>query len=506
MPQITVIIPVLNGMPHLTEALASLAAQTCRDFVVHLWDNGSTDGSVEEARAWIPHRIPGTITSGRPLPLHQCLATMVEEAATPYLARFDADDVCRPERFALQLRALHADPRIAVVGGQLRYMDVNGQALPPGGDYPLRFEEVLARMLFQCALPHPAVMMRREMILAAGNYRVPKPVEDLDLWYRVARQGKLINLPETLVDYRIHATSVTKSAQAAGTHQKAVRDCMAANIPPLFGATEADYRKLADRTHPNAARVMRTWARSIAQLADVPTPQVLRSPVFLFSARALTRQRDIPSKLAYFWWGRDPSRSLFSQASEKAAFLPGFRDIRIHNQQRRQKRVLERWTRAQRRRGSTIERLDIWGRRDWTGCVEVGERISLEKEVTFAFPADGETCPGLFIGNSVFIGRNTFLSAIGRIEIGDNVLIGAYGYIAAANHRFESIALPIASQGYELKTVKIGRGAWLGAHVIVLPGVTIGEDAIVGGGAVVTRDIPNREIWAGVPAKKIRDR
>jgi acetyltransferase-like isoleucine patch superfamily enzyme len=92
------------------------------------------------------------------------------------------------------------------------------------------------------------------------------------------------------------------------------------------------------------------------------------------------------------------------------------------------------------------------------------------------------------------------------VVIGDDVLIGAYCYLASANHRFESLGAPIGSQGYEVKEVEIGRGAWLGAHVIVLPGVRIGENAVVGAGAVVTRDIPDGEIWAGVPAKHLRSR
>jgi glycosyltransferase involved in cell wall biosynthesis len=72
-------------MPYLTEALASLEAQTFRDFEVCLWDNGSTDGSLEEARRWIPGRLKGRVVADRPLPLHECLAKRVEEARTEFV-------------------------------------------------------------------------------------------------------------------------------------------------------------------------------------------------------------------------------------------------------------------------------------------------------------------------------------------------------------------------------------------------------------------------------------
>lgn len=55
-----------------------------------------------------------------------------------------------------------------------------------------------------------------------------------------------------------------------------------------------------------------------------------------------------------------------------------------------------------------------------------------------------------------------------------------------------------------LKSVRIKQGAWLGANVTVLPGVTIGENAIVGAGAVVTKDVPAKTVVAGVPAKILR--
>ncbi|MCF8140895.1 MAG: hypothetical protein K9J75_07320 [Cyanobium usitatum Tobar12.5m-G36] len=62
------------------------------------------------------------------------------------------------------------------------------------------------------------------------------------------------------------------------------------------------------------------------------------------------------------------------------------------------------------------------------------------------------------------------------------------------------------NQPADIKAVSIGSDVWIGTHVTILPGVTIGDGAIVGAGAVVTKNIPPYQIWAGVPAKKLRDR
>jgi len=107
-------------------------------------------------------------------------------------------------------------------------------------------------------------------------------------------------------------------------------------------------------------------------------------------------------------------------------------------------------------------------------------------------------------GANVFVARNTYLGAWKPIWIGSDTLIGAYCYIISGNHRFDQHDLPIRMQGYEGEPITIGRNVWLGSHVVVLPGVTIGDNAVVGAGSVVTSSIPGAEIWAGVPARRIR--
>jgi len=98
-----------------------------------------------------------------------------------------------------------------------------------------------------------------------------------------------------------------------------------------------------------------------------------------------------------------------------------------------------------------------------------------------------------------------FADIDGEIHIGDNVMIGSGAHIYVRNHRFDHVNTPIIDQGYyPSKSVTIHNGAWIGANVIILPGVTIGENSVVGAGSVVTKNVPSQTVVAGNPAKIIK--
>lgn len=109
-------------------------------------------------------------------------------------------------------------------------------------------------------------------------------------------------------------------------------------------------------------------------------------------------------------------------------------------------------------------------------------------------------------GRNLHIGKNVFINAgckfqdQGGIYIGDGALIGHNAVLATINHMED----PQCRGGMIFSPIHIGKNVWLGANVTILPGVTVGDGAIIAAGSVVTKDVPENKIVAGVPAKVIR--
>ncbi|KRK61624.1 DapH/DapD/GlmU-related protein [Companilactobacillus farciminis] len=128
----------------------------------------------------------------------------------------------------------------------------------------------------------------------------------------------------------------------------------------------------------------------------------------------------------------------------------------------------------------------------------INEKIDPSTEIRLPFWTDFGR--NLHIGKNVFINSGSMFTDMGGIYLGDNVLIGPNVTIASVNHRID----PEQRRHLDLKSVYIHDNAWIGSNVTVIPGVVIGENSIVGAGAVVTKNVPANTIVGGVPAQIIR--
>ncbi|MEU6815284.1 acyltransferase [Streptomyces sp. NPDC046860] len=142
--------------------------------------------------------------------------------------------------------------------------------------------------------------------------------------------------------------------------------------------------------------------------------------------------------------------------------------------------------------GVDLEMRSWFYSRTISGC---GELLCVFPDVTMHYPAN------ITVGTEVFINRGVNITAPARVSLGDHALIGPYTVINSGNHRFSDAGRRIRDQGHDLAPISIEKDVWLGAHVSVLAGVRIGEGAVVGAGAVVTRDIPAYAVATGVPAR-----
>jgi len=113
------------------------------------------------------------------------------------------------------------------------------------------------------------------------------------------------------------------------------------------------------------------------------------------------------------------------------------------------------------------------------------------------------------LGDYSHIGEKAYIASLrlgGRLIIGKRVSIAPEVVMLTMTHRINKKGLPAIGSGYDVKTVTIGDGVWIGMRAIILPGVFIGEGAIVGAGSVVTKDVPPYAVVGGAPAKIIKYR
>lgn len=222
---ISVLMPVHNAERYVGAAIESLLQQTLTDFEVIAVDDGSTDRSAEIIQAYSRAdgriRYVGQQHAGLVASLNASIALSKGE----YLARMDADDIACPRRLEHQAAFLAARGQYLAVGSQLECIDRDGQ--PIGVlKYEESHEAIEERLLFKkmgTTMPHPAVMMRRDAVIAVGAYRTKFVAsEDRDLWLRLAERGRLANLPDVLLQYRLHLESFSHTRGAEQRRMAAV--------------------------------------------------------------------------------------------------------------------------------------------------------------------------------------------------------------------------------------------------------------------------------------------
>ncbi|WP_434177059.1 glycosyltransferase [Brachybacterium conglomeratum] len=139
---------------------------------------------------------------------HRGVASALQDGleASPYelVARADADDLCRPERFALQIPRMRRD-RLDLLGGAMReFSDRVAPGRGPLRTRPLTHAEITAYLPRHSPFHHPTMVLRRSTVLAVGGYRDLPLLEDYWLWERMMLGGaRMANLPDVLVDYRV---------------------------------------------------------------------------------------------------------------------------------------------------------------------------------------------------------------------------------------------------------------------------------------------------------------
>lgn len=124
----------------------------------------------------------------------------------------------------------------------------------------------------------------------------------------------------------------------------------------------------------------------------------------------------------------------------------------------------------------------------------------IDPTLTLATPFRCDFGRHLFLGRHVFINTDCLFVDLGGLHLSDHVQVGPRVTILTVNHPLD----PAKRRSVQTAAVRVERGAWIGAGATIVPGVTVGENAVVAAGAVVTKDVPANTVVAGVPARVIK--
>jgi glycosyltransferase involved in cell wall biosynthesis len=213
MSKLTVVCAFRNGEKYIGETVESINSQTYNDFDAIFVDDGSVDGSAEIVRseAKFDYKIlTNPASRGLGLSRNRARNRGIGEASGELIANIDADDVMLPNRLAVQTSYFDKNKNLVLLGSSALKINEKGNIIGrfhlPAGDRDCRFA-----LNFYNPFVQSATMIRKSAFEAVGGYELNSESEDFDLWVRLCRQGSIDNIPEPLVKYRIHASSITWS-------------------------------------------------------------------------------------------------------------------------------------------------------------------------------------------------------------------------------------------------------------------------------------------------------
>jgi glycosyltransferase involved in cell wall biosynthesis len=262
-PRLSVIMPVYNGHRYVATAIESILAQTYTDFEFLILDDGSHDNTLDILRRYEEKDPRVRVFTRSNAGVVSARNQLIDSASGPLLALMDHDDISAPQRFERQVAEFDRSPDLVALGTYADVIDPDGAVLGMGMP-PIAHEDI-DRVLMTLSggwhICNPSTMMRADAVRLVGPYNEElSKSQDADLFLRLGEVGRLANLPEVLLSYRVHLGSLshqnTRSQKElhlrAATWAARRRGLPDPELPPATKSGD-----LAD--HPSRTHAMWAW-------------------------------------------------------------------------------------------------------------------------------------------------------------------------------------------------------------------------------------------------------
>lgn len=210
-PLVSVIMPVYNGSRFVGKAVESILNQTYQCFEFIIVDDASTDNSLATLQGFRKKdRRIRLFRNPKHLGVSQTVKAAIKRVRGRYIARMDSDDIAYPTRLGKQVAYLESHPNTVAVGAQCKIIDTNGKTLG-FKRFPLKHEDIYRYIFTFIPLQQPTLMIARKRLPRHFHYYVDgmNTAEEVELLFKLFFYGKVENLPDVLLKYRLHENNTS---------------------------------------------------------------------------------------------------------------------------------------------------------------------------------------------------------------------------------------------------------------------------------------------------------
>jgi len=207
-PKVTVLMPAYNAEKYIGEAIASVLNQSFTDFELLIINDGSTDSTQKIIHSFRDKRI--VLINQQNKGVSAALNVGLKAARADYIARFDADDVCHPDRLKIQYEFITSYPQYTIIGSTADYIDASGHFMFTHQLAGHLNEEIQQLKYSVCPFIHSSVLYKKDVVITNGGYNENAyTYEDHFLWANILTHEKACNLSQALIKVRLNPESIT---------------------------------------------------------------------------------------------------------------------------------------------------------------------------------------------------------------------------------------------------------------------------------------------------------